>query len=102
MNTISTKKLRKNATTSHQLRPHSKARGVLSKLGSLTYVGVLLMALPTPCFAYLDPGTGSLLLQGLIGAIATVLATVGIYRKKVKDFFRKTFKCKTEDNPKSN
>ena len=41
-----------------------------------------------PAFAYLDPGTGSMLLQGLIGAIAAAALTVKLYWHKFKSIFR--------------
>ncbi len=37
--------------------------------------------------AYLDPGTGSMLLQGLIAGIAGGLVVLRLYWGKVKDFF---------------
>jgi hypothetical protein len=45
------------------------------------------MVFNKPAYAYLDPGTGSILLQGLIAAVAGVLATGGIYWNKIKNFF---------------
>lgn len=42
----------------------------------------------TPASAYLDPGTGSMLVQGLIGAIAAAAFTVKLYWHKVKALFR--------------
>ena len=48
--------------------------------------------------AYLDPGTGSILLQGLIAAIATALATGKFWWHRVKSFFVKSDDVKeTED-----
>ncbi len=44
-----------------------------------------------PAFAYLDPGTGSLILQGLIGGIAAGLAVISIYYQKIKLFVRRLF-----------
>ena len=38
-------------------------------------------------YAYLDPGTGSILLQGLIAGIAAASVVVGGYWSKVKAFF---------------
>lgn len=38
----------------------------------------------SPAFAYLDPGTGSMLLQALIGGVATVFAVGSIYWHKLK------------------
>ena len=40
-------------------------------------------------YAYLDPGTGSILIQGIIAAIAGGLFTIRMYWQKVKDFFNK-------------
>jgi hypothetical protein len=42
-------------------------------------------------FAYLDPGTGSIIVQGVIGAIAGGLVVARMYWAKLKGFFaRKT------------
>ena len=48
-----------------------------------------LIAYTSPAYAYLDPGTGSVLLQGLIGGIAATIAFLSIYWQKVKAFFGK-------------
>ena len=42
---------------------------------------------PSTAFAYLDPGTGSMLVQGLVAAIAAIGTTATYYRQKVKIFF---------------
>ena len=42
-----------------------------------------------PAHAYLDPGTGSLLLQGLIATMAAAIATGSIYWGKIRNFFEK-------------
>ncbi len=47
-------------------------------------------------YAYLDPGTGSIILQALVGAIAAVSSYFYFYKKKVKDFFKKFKKNKKE------
>lgn len=39
--------------------------------------------------AYLDPGTASLILQGIIGAIAAGIVTLGIYWRKFTGLFRR-------------
>lgn len=36
-----------------------------------------------PAFAYIDPGTGSILLQGLLAVVVGALATIKIYWKKM-------------------
>jgi hypothetical protein len=37
-----------------------------------------------PAYAYLDPGTGSMLIQGIIGAVAAVGITLKLYWHKIK------------------
>lgn len=41
-----------------------------------------------PAFAYLDPGTGSMLIQGIIGAIAALGVTLKLYWYKIRQIFR--------------
>ena len=48
-----------------------------------------LISYTSPVYAYLDPGTGSMLVQGLIGGIAATIAFLSIYWQKVKAFFGK-------------
>ncbi len=42
----------------------------------------------TPAYAYLDPGTGSMLLQLMLGGVAGVLVVGKLYLRRVTDFFR--------------
>ena len=50
-------------------------------------VAVLLVFGPgTAAAQYLDPGVGSLLLQGLIALIAAVVTTGAIYWRRIKGF----------------
>lgn len=46
----------------------------------------LFAAWASPAQAYLDPGTGSMILQGIIGAIAGALVMLRIYWAKIKRF----------------
>ena len=48
-----------------------------------------LISYASPAYAYLDPGTGSMLVQGLIGGVAVVMSFLSIYWQKVKAFFSK-------------
>ena len=48
-------------------------------------------------YAYLDPGTGSIILQAIVGAFAAFFSTLYIFWEKIKIFFRKAFK---KDNKK--
>ena len=55
---------------------------------------IFFIFLNNKAFAYLDPGTGSIILQSILGAIAAVVAWGGIYWQKVKYFYNKKFKKK--------
>ena len=48
-----------------------------------------LISYTSPAYAYLDPGTGSMLLQGLIAGLAVIMSFLSIYWQKVKAFFGK-------------
>mgnify|MGYP001225033226 FL=1 len=48
----------------------------------------------THAYAYIDPGTGSIILQAIIGAIAATSLTIKIYWQKIKVFFKKKKKHK--------
>ena len=39
-----------------------------------------------PAFAYIDPGTGSIILQGLIASIAGLIVVARLYWQRVKQF----------------
>ena len=43
-------------------------------------------------FAYIDPGTGSIILQALMGLIAATIATISFYWSKFKMIICKLFK----------
>ena len=43
----------------------------------------------TNAYAYLDPGTGSIILQAILGAIAAGVSYCTFYWNKVKNFFKK-------------
>tara|TARA_B100002051_G_C16393768_1_gene466511 strand:+ start:273 stop:443 length:171 start_codon:yes stop_codon:yes gene_type:complete len=51
----------------------------------------------TPAYAYLDPGSGSIILQAILGFIAATVATMSFYWNKVKLFLRKIFKKENKD-----
>lgn len=54
-----------------------------------------------PAFAYLDPGTGSMLLQLLLGGIAGVLIAARLYWSRLKRllFWRKSSQKTAPDPP---
>jgi hypothetical protein len=47
----------------------------------------IVLAVPGTASAYLDPGTGSMLLQGAIAFVAAVVAGVGMRWQAIKSWF---------------
>jgi hypothetical protein len=47
---------------------------------------IVLCTLTLPAYAYLDPGTGSIVVQVIIGSIAIAGATLSVYWRKAKAF----------------
>ena len=52
------------------------------------FICSLIAAHSAPAFAYLDPGTGSLLIQGIIASIAAAAAVGRLYWHRLVGFFR--------------
>lgn len=50
---------------------------------------IFIISASAPAYGYIDPGTGSLIIQGVIGAIAAIGITLKIYWHKVRVFFSK-------------
>jgi len=55
----------------------------------------------TTVFAYLDPGTGSIILQGLIAGVMVVVAAWGLFWQRIKSLLSSLFSSTntTKDNP---
>ena len=62
-----------------------------------TCIASVIILVPSPAYAYIDPGTGSLIIQGVIGAIAAVGVTLKIYWHKIKVFSAGNSKKNMED-----
>ena len=45
---------------------------------------VVLMLIPTAALAYIDPGTGSFVIQGIIGAVIGGAFAIKLYWNKIK------------------
>ena len=62
----------------------------LALAGAVAGVTTIVLAgvtLATPAAAYLDPGTGSILLQGVLGSFALLAAFIGSIRHKIAGLF---------------
>tara|TARA_B110000093_G_C12900755_1_gene380323 strand:+ start:536 stop:739 length:204 start_codon:yes stop_codon:yes gene_type:complete len=63
----------------------------------LVFILIFILFLNNKAFAYLDPGTGSIILQGIVGAIAAGASYCAIYWHKLKNFFNRKSKEKNKD-----
>ena len=57
------------------------------KLNFGVYILATLALSSTPAYAYLDPGTGGMILQMIIGAIAGIWVALKLYWHKITAFF---------------
>ena len=62
-------------------------------------IAVAAVLIPSPAFAYFDPAVGSMLLQGLIGAIAVAGTAWYTLRQKVTEFVANTKAAFTSNTP---
>ncbi len=60
-------------------------------------INIFILILSTNAHAYIDPGSGSIIIQAILGAIAAVGTTASIYWSKIKKFFTKNKKKLTDD-----
>ena len=59
---------------------------IMLKIISLVLFSYLLT---NNAYAYIDPGTGTIILQAIVGAIAAGIVTIKLYWYKLKAFFTK-------------
>lgn len=59
-----------------------------NRIGIMAFAGLGFLFLSVQkSHAYLDPGTGSMLIQGLLAAVAAMGVTLGIFWRRIKAFF---------------
>ena len=63
---------------------------------SLAALCVLLLS-ASPASAYLDPGTGSMLVQAVIAAVAAASVSIGVFRRRIRSFFGRLFGRKKDE-----
>lgn len=58
------------------------------------FTGLILVftLLPNSAFAYLDPGTGSIILQALVAGVVSISVAFASFRMKVSQFLSSLFK----------
>ncbi len=62
----------------------------LGKITTFLVVVFAYLAVASPAYAYLDPGSGSLLVQLLVGSVAGGLIVLKIYWVHLKRLFRRS------------
>lgn len=71
----------------------------MNKLVQTKIISVcVLLAGTEPAWAYLDPGTGSLILQSLIAGVAGLLVVGRLYWAKLKNFLATAFSRDSEQH----
>lgn len=55
-------------------------------IGILIFTGVAAF-FSNQAHAYIDPGTGSMIVQGLLAAIAACIVTIGMFWRRLKDLW---------------
>lgn len=63
--------------------------GKIVALAGLATGGMITFS--SPAHAYIDPGTGGMLLQLLLGGVAGALVIVKLYWYRIKEGFQRTF-----------
>jgi Na+/proline symporter len=81
-----------NATETHKegkdLMKHMVGITVVNFIISVVFVG--------PAYAYLDPGTGSMLIQAVIAIVAAGSLFISMFWKRVKGFLNRLYGKKQE------
>jgi len=66
---------------------------------SIFFLSIILFS--TPSYAYLDPGSGSIIAQALIFIAASIGTFFSFFKVKIKNIYKKLFK-KEDDKKKLN
>lgn len=78
------------------LSPFSRIARIVGATSITLSLAVVALS-PTVAYGYLDPGTGSALIQGLIAAIAAIGLTLKVYWHRVLGFLGLRRDSKTEE-----
>jgi hypothetical protein len=62
-------------------------------------LAAMLFVFPKTALAYLDPVSGSIIWQALIGGILALSVTIRLYWRKIRSFFTKSEAKRDPDNP---
>lgn len=60
----------------------------MNNVKRIALLGAALSIMPSPAFAYIDPAVGSIVFQGIVGAIAVAGTAWYTLRQKVAEIFQ--------------
>ena len=63
------------------------------------YLFFIYFSLISVADAYIDPGTGSIIIQAIIGFVASILVGASFYWHKFKSFIKKVLKRDKNEKP---
>lgn len=66
--------------------------------GGVSVLIFSLLIVPAEAHAYLDPGTGSLILQAILAGIFSALFFIKMFWRRIKLFFSNLFSGKSKDH----
>lgn len=75
---------------------HSKKPGP-NRSPRLAVIALLLL-MPLPALAYLDPTTGSMLISAIVGLFASLVLAIKTYWYRIKSFFKRKPADSTSDD----
>jgi hypothetical protein len=64
----------------------------------LTVAAIASLAGAMPAHAYIDPGTGTLIVQSLIGGAAAAMTVASVYMAKMREVFRRLTRSAAGDD----
>ena len=73
-----------------------------SLIATLVVLALVCLAFPRPAYAYLDPGTGSYILQMILAALLGAAFAVKLFWKNIKTFFKNLFSGEEVDEEEEN
>lgn len=63
----------------------------MKKLWGFLSSAVISLVMVNRAYAYIDPGTGSMIVQAVIAGVAMVSVSIGIFWRRIRSFFGRLF-----------
>lgn len=57
--------------------------------GLIPVIMIIVLLMPVPAMAYLDPTTGSMLISAMVGLFASLVLAIKTYWYRIKAFFKR-------------